>query len=86
MPAADKRRSPEEIDRLAAEVYDRRLRPSFRPEDEGKFVAFDVDTGDYEIDEDDYTAIMRLRARRPDGEFWLARTDHFAAYEILHAR
>ena len=29
------------------------IKPS-RPEDDGKFVAIDVETGDYEIDEDDY--------------------------------
>jgi hypothetical protein len=71
MPATEPRRSPEEVARLGTEVYDRRVRPSLRPEDDGKFVAIDVDTGEYEIDEDDYTAVMRLEARKPAAEVWL---------------
>lgn len=73
MPNAEPRRSLEEIDRLGTEVFDRRIRPTLRPEDDGKFIAIDVDTSDYEIDEDDYTAITRLEARNPTAEVWLMR-------------
>ena len=67
MPATESHRTPEELARLGAEAFDRHVRPTLRPEDDGKFVAIDVVTGDYEIDEDDYAAVMRLRAagRRP---------------------
>jgi hypothetical protein len=73
MNDAQPRRSLEEIDRLGTEVFDRRIRPALRPEDDGKFIAIDVDSGDYEIDEDDYTAITRLEARKPAAEVWLMR-------------
>ncbi len=86
MSTADKRRSPEQLARLGAEVFDRRVRPSLRPEDEGKFIALDVKTGGYEIDDDDYEAVTRLRARLPAAEVWLARAGHPAAYQIRHAR
>jgi hypothetical protein len=82
MPATDPRRSPEELARLGAEVFDRRVRPALRPEDDGKFVAIDVTTGDYEIDEDDYTAVTRLRARRPSAEVWLERVGRPTAYQM----
>jgi hypothetical protein len=65
MPAAKTRRSPDEMARLGAEAFERYVQPARRPEDEDKFVAIDVDTGEYELDPDDYTAVMRLRARRP---------------------
>src|SRR5262249_21557171 len=61
MPGTQPRRTPEELARLGSEVFDRHVRPMLRPEDDGKFVAIDVDTGDHEIDEDDYAAVTRLR-------------------------
>jgi hypothetical protein len=83
---SDKRRSLEQINPLADSVYERLVRPTLRPEDEGKFVVVDVDTGDFEVDEDDSTAVMRLRARLPEGEFWLFRVGYPAAVVIRHAR
>lgn len=73
MPTIGPRRSVEEVARLGAEVFDRQVRPALGPEDDGKFVAVDLDTGECEVDEDDYTALTRLRARRPDAEIWLGR-------------
>ena len=63
------KRTPEKLADLGRDLFDRRVRPALRPEDDGKFVAIDVDSGDYELDEDDYTAIMRLRSRQPAGRF-----------------
>ena len=46
MPTATPHRSPDELARLGGELYDRLVRPSLRPADDGKFVAIDVGTGD----------------------------------------
>ncbi len=62
MPATEPRRTPEELARLGAEAFDRHVGPTLRPEDDGKFVAIDIVTGDHEMDKDDYAAVMRLRA------------------------
>ena len=86
MPAADSTRSPEEVARLGSDVFTRQIRPALRPEDDGKFVAIDVDTGDYELDEDDYAAVTRLRARRPSAEMWLERAGHPTAYQMRSGR
>jgi hypothetical protein len=85
MPAAIPHRSPEELARLGAELFDRRVRPALRPEDDGKFVAVSIETGDYELDEDDFTAVKRLQARRPSGEVWLGRVGEPAAYRMRRA-
>jgi hypothetical protein len=82
MTALDSRRTPEELARLGAEVFDRRVRPMLRPDDDGKFVAIDVGTGDFEIDDDDYAAIVRLRARSPQADIWLGRVGAPAAYRM----
>src|SRR6266576_2241774 len=86
MPTTEPHRTPEELARLGSEVFDRQVRPALRPEDEGKFVALDVGTGDYELDEDDYAAVTRLRTRRPSAEVWLGRVGQPAAYQMRQRR
>ncbi len=79
-------RSDEEIERLGEEMIDRRIKPRLVPDDDGKFIAVDVDTGDFELDKDDYSAVMRLRTRRPDAEVWLGRAGYSTAYKIRTIR
>jgi hypothetical protein len=86
MPATERRRSLDEIARLGAEAFARYVQPARRPEDEDKFVAIDIDTGDYELDDDDYTAVMRLRHRRPTAEIWLGRVGQPEAYRMRQSR
>src|SRR5438105_3277073 len=50
------KRNLDELAGLGGAIFDQRVRPSLRPDDNGKFVAIDVDSGDYEIDADDYAA------------------------------
>jgi hypothetical protein len=82
MPATESHRTPEELARLGTEAFDRHVRPTLRPEDEGKFVAIDLATGDYETDADDYAAVMRLRSRRPSADLWLMRVGQPATYRM----
>jgi len=76
------RRPTDEVARLGTETYGRLVRPKLVPADDGKFVALDIFTGDYEIDEDDYTAIERLHARKPGAEVWLERAGEPTAYKM----
>lgn len=77
---------PEDLARLASEMFDRRVRPALRPEDDGKYIALDVQTGEYEIDADDYTAVARLRSRCPEAEIWLERAGRPTAYQLRSGR
>ncbi len=86
MPAVQTRLSPNEVARLGKEIFGRVVRPALRPEDDGRFVVLDVLSEDYEIDDDDYTASKRLRARRPDGEFWLMMAGYPTAYRFAGPR
>ena len=83
MPATETRRSLEEIGRLGDEAIARFVTPNVKPEDDGKFVAIDIDSGDYELDEDDLGAINRLRARCPSAEVWLGCVGQPSAYKML---
>jgi hypothetical protein len=75
-PVPTTQRSLDELAVLGADIFDRQVRPALRPEDDGKFVAIDVETGEYEMDEDDYTAVTRLRARKPAADVWLLRAGY----------
>jgi hypothetical protein len=69
-----KRRYPkDEFARRGDEIYERAVRPHLTAADDGKFVAVDIETGVYEIDEDQLAAGKRLRARLPDAQTWFVR-------------
>lgn len=82
MPTTERRYAPDELCRLGAEAFDRHVRPTLRPEDDGKFVAIDVVTGEYEMDVDDYTAVTRLQARQPSMAIWLACVGQPTTYRM----
>jgi hypothetical protein len=86
MPATQPQCTPEELARRGSEYFDRQVRPLLQPEDDGRFVAIDIQSGDHEIDEDDFTAVTRLRARRPSAEVWLGRVGQPAAYRMRRGR
>jgi hypothetical protein len=60
----------EELARRGDEIYERDVLPHVTPEDEGKFVLIDVDTGSYEMDADELAASDRLLARYPNAQVW----------------
>src|SRR4051812_16600036 len=63
------------VDRGRA-IYDQQIRQNVRPEDTGRFLIINVDTGDYEVDDDDRAAADRAHARDPDGAFFGMRIGH----------
>ncbi len=67
------RYSKEEFARRGDEIYERDIRPLVEQGNKGKFVAIDIETGAYEMDENDYIATERLLARYPDAQVWLMR-------------
>ncbi len=80
MARADARE--DDASRRGAELYDRHVRPRVGPDQRGRFVAIDLDSGAYEIDRDDFAATERLLARLPAAEIWLARIGDRAAYHF----
>lgn len=74
------RHSAEEVGVLGNAAYARYVRPHVRPEDDGKCVVINVDTGEYEIGGDDVDVefIERFRARSPVGDLWMTRVNRRA--------
>lgn len=73
MASMKRRLSKEEFARRGDEIYESQVRPHLKAEDEGKFAAIDIDSGAYEVDEDELQACDRLNARIPDAQTWLVR-------------
>lgn len=73
----------EQLARRADAVYQQSVLPNLTSRDEGKFVALDLDSGEFEVDADEAAAEDRLLARRPDAAGWLMRVGHRAAYDLL---
>ena len=64
------------------QILDQLTKLGFRPEDDGKFIAIDVNSSAYEIDANDFTATERLLGREPNARMWLARIGRRAAYNL----
>jgi hypothetical protein len=79
------RHSKEEFARRGRQIYDRVVRPALRPEDAGKFVAIDIESGEYEMDVDDRAAVNRLWTRLGDPQPWLMRVGEPGAYRLGYA-
>ena len=73
MASVQRRYPKDEFARRGDAVYEQVVRPRLTPADTGKFAAIDIETGEYEIDEDELTACRRLRARVPESQTWLVR-------------
>ena len=72
----------DDVAQRGRELYERLVLPKLHAEDDGKYVAVDLATGDYEVDADDYSANMRLLARRPGARVWLEKVGEPTACKI----
>ena len=71
--------SGEEAFRRGREWYLTVIRPKLGPEFKGKYVAIDIETGDYEIADDPLDAAHAVIARKPDVDIWMQRVGHRGA-------
>lgn len=79
MTASQPRYAKDEFARRGDDLYERQIRPRLAPEDQGKFVAIDIDSGAYEVDAHELAACDRLLAAHPHAQVWLRRVgSHYA--------
>jgi hypothetical protein len=71
--AVKRRYNKREFARRGDTIYDAKVRPHLTAADDGKFVALDIDTGEFEIHKSELTAGDRLRKRLPDAQIWMVR-------------
>jgi hypothetical protein len=76
------RLSQAEIVRRGEEIYAHTLRDKVETEDNlGKIIVIDVETGDYEIDDDGLEASHRALAKHPDAALYGLRI----GYDVVEA-
>ena len=78
MNTRQRRFSMEETLRRGQEWYRTVIRAKLGAELKGKFVAIDIETGDYEIADETLPACDALLARNPDAQIWMERIGHRA--------
>ena len=59
------RYTSEEVAARGKAIYEQQIRAKVEPEHIGKFLVVDVETGEYELDEDDVAAMKRAAAKHP---------------------
>ena len=70
--------TPREMAERGEKIYRERIRPMLTEADIGKFVHIDLNSGDYEIDADDISGDLKLRARKPGSRYYGLRVGYTA--------
>ena len=72
----------EEVARRGQELYESNIRHKVEPEQIGRFLVVDIESGDYEVADDDLSASDRMLARRPDAKLYGLRVGRDYAYRL----
>lgn len=73
MATTEPRYSKEEFARRGDALYEKEILPRLTAKDVGKFLAIDIETGQYEIAADEMKAGNKLRRRLPEAQIWMVR-------------
>jgi hypothetical protein len=76
------RYSPDEYVRRGLTAYAQYVVPKLGADDTGKFVAVEIETGEFEVDAHDWTATNRLLQRLPTAQPWMMRVGKPTAYRL----
>ena len=63
----------QELARRGRAYYDQFLRAKLEPEHKGKFLALEVETGDYELGDSHLEALDKAEAKHPNSVFCILR-------------
>lgn len=71
MASHQRRYSKQEFARRGDALVATKVRPVLTPADADKFVAIDIESGEFELDKNEMKAADRLRKRVSDPQIWL---------------
>ena len=75
--------SDEEITQRGKELYDSQIRSQVeKPENIGKIVSINIETGEYEIGDDLLVTSRRLREKQADALIWAERIGFNAVFAV----
>ena len=76
MSVRQPRYTPADAAQRGDAIYDNTIRPLVEADHQGKYVAIDIETGIWELDEDENVASERLFARVPDAQTYMTRVGY----------
>ncbi len=79
METRQPRYSPEEIAQRGTEFYETKIRPLVEADNVDRYLAIDVETGDYAVADQRHDAAMVLKGKNPAAQLWGLRIGHIAA-------
>ncbi len=82
MAGTKRRYGREEFTRRGDAVYEKEVRPHLKADDEGKFAAIDIESGELAIDADELRAGNKLRKRIPEAQIWMVRVGYRSVHRI----
>jgi hypothetical protein len=82
MAVRQRRYSKEELAQRGQALYESGIRQQVETGNEGKILAIDIETGEFEVDENVVPATNRLFERLPDAQPWIIRIGHRAVYHF----
>ena len=71
-----------EVSDRGNKIYAEKIKVQVEPQENGKFIVIDIESGDYEVNEKALVASRLLRERCPEAVGFLAKVGHGAAYRI----
>ena len=74
--------SADEVVRRGEEIYQRDLKSKVEPIHNGEFLVLDLDTGSFEIDPDEVTALRRAIDRHPEGTRYIKRIGYSVSHRL----
>jgi hypothetical protein len=76
------RYSKEEFAKRGGAIYEKDILPKLGSKHVGKFLAIDIETGEYEISADEMKAGNKLRARIPGAQIWMVRIGYATTHSF----
>jgi hypothetical protein len=73
------RYTPDEVAQRGTEFYETQIRPLVETGNIDRFLAIDVETGDYAVADARYDAAKILRDKNPNAQIWGLRIGHIAS-------
>jgi hypothetical protein len=76
------RYSPSEVESRGEAIYAEQIRDKVEPQNKGRFLVVDIETGEYEVADEDLAATQRALAKRPDAVLYGLRIGYPTAYRL----
>jgi hypothetical protein len=79
MATQQSRYTIDEIAERGTELYETKIRPLVEADHVDRYLAIDVETGDFAVADKRHDAVMVLRGKNPAAQLWGLRIGHIAA-------